>query len=103
MPELKWTETGRDGLEARGESCTYLITWDERKIVLTRYGTFYSGPGRYGREQDAALVARQAALTAMQIRAEDGPSGMAALASVRAAAQMFESGLDVIGQSAWQH
>src|SRR6476661_8604306 len=101
MMDLTWIETGQDGLEARGDSWTYLIAWDDRTVVLTRYDTYYSGPGRHGRERDAALVARQAALTAIQICTGDGPTRMAALASVRTAAQMFESGLDVTGQPAW--
>lgn len=100
---LNWAETGQDSLEARGRSCTYLLAWNERMIVLTRYGSEYYGPGRHGREADAASVARQAALTAMQVPVEDGPSRRAAIAWARNTAETFESGLDVIGQPAWQH
>jgi hypothetical protein len=93
--KLNWIQVP-GGQLASGDSWTYLAARDDRTAVLTRWD---SGLTR-------ADVARQAALHAVQIGgAYDAvPEAAAAvLAHLRDAAQAFESGLDVTGQTAWHH
>jgi hypothetical protein len=105
--KLDWTERAPGGaLVAHGEAWTYLIAHNDRNAVLTRYGTSYSGPGRAGREQDAARVAREAALYAIQLGGawDTVPEAVAGVVvHLQESAQAYESGLDVTGQPAWWH
>jgi len=107
MTALQWDQLRDRGPEiASGDSWTYLVAADDRNVVLTRYVTEYHGPGRHGREADAADVARQAALYAIQIGGayEAVPEAAAGVTwHLKHAAQAYESGGDVTGQPAWRH
>jgi phosphatidylserine decarboxylase len=99
MAELEWTGQileGRGSLLARGADCVYLITGNERIVVLTRWR---GGDG-------PVSVARQAALNAIQIGGawDAVPEAVAGvIGHLKQAAQQYESGLDVTGQPAWWH
>jgi hypothetical protein len=94
MSELRWkTADELPGLlAAEGpapEHWTYLIETSEGGLLarLTRYRTEYSGPGRYGRELDAARVAAQAGRYVIELGAP-GNQDMAPDAVVQYAKDM---------------
>lgn len=99
MTTLEWNRLpGSTSELAAGDDWTYLITQDDRAVVLTRWET---GPNPAAYE-----VARQAALYAIRIGGAFGLSpeaDAAVIAHLRSAAQQYESGIDVDGQPAWRH
>jgi hypothetical protein len=99
MTALEWVRgPGGSSELAAGDDWTYLITHDDRGMVLTRWEGYA--------DISDADVARQAALYAIRIDGalEVVPEAAIALAAhMRSAAQQYESGLDVTGQPAWWH
>lgn len=97
MSELHWDELGGGVIRARGGHWTYLIEltdWRGGPMArLTRYTSEYAGPGRHGREADAARVAAQAATYVIELAGVArgyAPGEVAAYA--RDMAQAFEAG-----------
>lgn len=92
---LSWNEISAGILEAHGDDWTYVITQDDRQIVLTRW--------------DAGILinaAAQAALNAISIGGaykEVPEAARGVITHMKQAAQQYESGLDVTGYPAWWH
>ena len=99
MTALEWNQLpGDPGELACGDSWTYLITRDDRAVVLTRWET---GPNPAAYE-----VACQAAMYAIRFSGAYGvvpEAGDVTVAHLRKLAQQYESGLDVAGEPAWRH
>jgi hypothetical protein len=103
---LQWHESAPGTLEARGgNDQVYLIAWDDRSILLTRYRTEYHGPGRAGRERDALSVARQAAVNAISL---DGAYDVApdardkVIGHMKQRAGEYEAGGSISDHPAWR-
>lgn len=99
MTELHWGEISKGILTAFGDDWTYLITSDDRMMVLTRFSS-----------EVPVSVAAEAALYAIQlggVYAGSPGSGKAAeevIRHLKITAQSYESGLDGTGlRAAWQH